>query len=79
MTRFAEGRGIEFALLADPDSKIISAFGLRNERFGPGSYGYGLAHPALIVIDADGIVRRRHSGPSYRSRPEPDEILATLQ
>ena len=64
--------------MSDAKSEIIGAFGLRNERFRPGSYGYGMAHPALFVIDAKGVVRRRHAGPNYRERPEPDAVLAGL-
>ena len=78
LARFARDRGIEFPLLSDSKSEIIHAFGLRNERYRPGSPAYGIAHPMLFVIDGQGIVRRRHAGRNYRERPEPDVVLDGL-
>ncbi|MBI3998762.1 MAG: redoxin domain-containing protein [Armatimonadetes bacterium] len=56
---FAARRGITFPMLADPDSAIIRRFGLLNERVAPDSRDYGVPHPGIFLVDAEGIVRER--------------------
>ena len=53
---FAVREGIEFPLLADPQSKVIRQLGLANTKFKQGTLRYGLAHPATILIDPEGNV-----------------------
>lgn len=53
---FATQKGIEFPLLADPTSKVIGQLGLVNTKFKKNTLRYGLAHPATILIDAQGNV-----------------------
>ena len=72
-------RGIGYTLLADRKARIIDAFGLINERFPRSSKWYGIAHPAMFVIDAKGVITHRFSNASYRERPDPDLVLKTLR
>lgn len=76
---FARHRDIAYPLLADPNSEIIGAFGLINERMPRGSPWYGLAHPITFVIDANRIITHRFSSASYRNRPDPELVLKTLR
>ncbi len=76
---FARNRDITYPLLADPNSEIIGAFGLINERMPRGSPWYGLAHPITFVIDANRIITHRFSSASYRDRPDPELVLKTLR
>jgi len=75
LARFAKRRKIGFALLSDPKSEIIRAFGLLNERHVPGSAYHGIPHPIVLVIDRKGVVRARFSETDYSQRPDIDAVL----
>lgn len=79
LAQFAELEGIGFALLSDAKAEIIPAFGLLNRRFPPGSRWYGVAHPAIVVVDAKGVVRHRFSERRYRDRPDAGAVLKILR
>jgi peroxiredoxin len=67
LAKFAKKRNITFPLLADRDSKVIEAFGVRNER--ARGRQAGVPNPITIIVDGDlkvrghlpGSVIRRHS------------------
>ena len=77
--RFAAAENIAFTLLADQKAEIIGAFGLINERFAPSSKWYGIAHPAIFVIDPKGIVTHRFTSVGYRDRVGVDVVLRELR
>lgn len=79
LARFAKRRKIKYPVLADPESEIIRAFGLLNQDYPPGSYAHGVAHPIVIVFDAEGIVTHRFSRPGYVRRPNIDAVLSALR
>ncbi len=66
-------------MLADPNSEVIRAFGLLNQDYPPGSYAHGVAHPIVIVFDANGTVTHRFSRAGYVRRPDLDLVLAELR
>ncbi len=78
LDRFSKRRKIKYTVLADPKSEIIRAFGLINESYPVGSYGYNIAHPIILVIAPNGTVVRRFSDPNHSSPPTIDAILAEL-
>ncbi len=69
LKKFASAKGIQFPLLADPDSKVIRRLGIANTSAKKGSSKYNIAHPMTILISADstvagvipGTVMKRHS------------------
>ena len=65
---FAQRRGITFPLLSDPDSMIIRRFGLFNEQAKPESREYGMAHPGIFQVDADGMIQERFFEEKYWNR-----------
>lgn len=69
---------IGFTMLSDPESKIIDAFGIRNESQKPGSAGYGIPHPGIMVFDNDGALVLKFAEKSYRKRPKIDDVLAAV-
>lgn len=75
---FAEREKIAYTLLSDEGSAIIRAFGLLNERFPPGSRLYGVAHPAIFVIDPLGVITHRFSNSDRRGRANIDEVYQAL-
>jgi peroxiredoxin len=79
LARFAKRRRITYPLLADSNSEVIRAFGLLDEAYAPGSYAHGIAHPIVIVVDADGIVTRRFSSSGYTHQPDVGQVIAELR
>lgn len=49
-----------------------------NEDYPEGSYAHGVAHPIVIVFDADGVVSHRFSRAGYGQRPDIDAVLDAL-
>lgn len=67
----------EFALLGDPELKVIDQFGLRHEGGNP--KGTDIARPALILLDKDGAVLKTLLTDDWRIRPTAEEILALVK
>ena len=66
---------IDYPLLSDEGSRIIRAFGILNEREKPGTTGYGIPHPGIVITNADGVVVATFAEKSYRKRPKLDDVL----
>ena len=74
----ADKRGaINFPLLSDPDHKTIDAYGLRDPAY-EGQKIAGIPHPAVYIIDKNGVVAWAKVESNYRERPTNDEIRAAL-
>ena len=56
---FAQENKITFALLSDPASKVIDAYGVRNSEPKAGSKKDGIPHPGTFLIDSDGTIRAK--------------------
>jgi len=67
--------GLRFPTLADPDSKIIEAYGLRNPNPEPGSRTDGMAFPGTYIVDVDGVVQEKFFHDSHRIRETAQTIL----
>ncbi len=76
---FANSENIAFTLLADEKVEIIEAFGMTNPRYPKGSSWYGIAVPAIFVIDPKGVISHRFTTTNYRDRPSPEAVLSVLQ
>lgn len=73
-----DGRGeINFPLLSDPDHKTIDAYGLHDAAY-DGQKFAGIPHPAVYVIDKNGIIAWAKVESDYRERPTNAEIRAAL-
>ncbi len=79
LQRFAGRRKISYTLLSDPESSVIRAFDLLNEQYRPGSRAHGVPHPAVFVIDPDGVVTHRFAETRYSRRTEIDIVLESLR
>ena len=74
----ADGLGeINFPLLSDPEHRTIDAYGLHDPAY-DGEKFAGIPHPAVYVIDKNGIVAWAKVESNYRVRPTNDEIRAAL-
>lgn len=68
-----QGRTIDYHILADPDHAVIDRYGLFNaESRRP------VPHPAVYVIDKEGVVRWKFIEVDYRIRPSNEDVLAAL-
>lgn len=90
----AEKNGLSFPVLSDTGSRVASAFGIAYdlaEELRPIYMSFGQALPerngdnswtlplaATYVIDRDGVIAFAYVDVDYRSRLEPDTIVATL-
>jgi hypothetical protein len=72
---FAGRAGIHFPMLADPDSKIIRAFGILNESVPKDNFVYGVPHPGTYILDENGVVRAKYFEDDYRERFTAANIL----
>ena len=77
--RFAQAKNIAFTLLADKKVEIIEAFGMTNPRYPKRSSWYGIAVPAVFVIDPKGIITHRFTTTNYRDRPSAEAVLDALR
>ena len=73
---FADRMGeFSYSTLADPDSEIIEAFGIRNPNPEPGSRTDGMAFPGTYIVNADRIVQEKYFHDSHRIRETAETIL----
>jgi hypothetical protein len=73
---FSGRHGIEYPMLADPDSKMIQAYGVLNvEATGMQK---GFARPGYFFIDSTGIIREKFFEAKYRERVTGNSLIAKL-
>ncbi len=70
--KFSENHELPFRLLADPDGKVTSLYGVR-------SWIPGRSARAVIVIDAQGIVRYRQVQPLSLFRPKDNQVIEAIR
>jgi peroxiredoxin len=68
---------LTFSLLADPLSRIIDRYHLRDEAYA-GKKEYGIPQPAVFVLDANGRIRWMKIETDFRERPTNAEIAAAI-
>lgn len=65
-------------MLSDPQSVVIKAFGILNQKPKPGSRGYGIPNPGIIIVDTEGVIRAKFADKSYRDRPKTEAVLKAI-
>jgi peroxiredoxin len=74
----ADGRGtIPFQMLADPDHRVIDAYGLRDPSYTNQKFD-GVPYPTVYVIDKDGRVAWVKVNQDYKQRASNQEIRGAL-
>ena len=76
LSQFASENGIDYQLVSDTESSTIIANNLLNDEVEQGTRFYGIPHPAVVVIAANGEVRNVHVDTDYRVRPNNDDVIA---
>ena len=72
---FDEKWDIEFPILKDVDRQHVDAWGVRNQEYGPGTFGYGIPYPGVVFISPDGQILAKWAEPGYRSRADWSKVL----
>ena len=75
LKNFADRKHITYALLSDPDSKIIRAFGILNESVPTNSMTSGIPYPGTYVVDTRGKVVAKFFEDDYKERTPTLEVL----
>jgi AhpC/TSA family/Disulphide bond corrector protein DsbC len=73
---FAERHNIDFPLLADPNSEIISRFHVLNAQ--AKGMNKGMAFPGFFFIDTNGVIREKYFTPKYTDRLTSNNVIAKL-
>ena len=73
---FADRQKIEYPMLADPDSKIIKAYGVFNHE--ATGMQKGFARPGYFFIDSNGVIKEKFFEAKYRERLTGNSIIAKL-
>ena len=73
---FANRHKIEFPLVADPESKIISSFRVFNSQ--ATGMTKGMAHPGFYFIDAAGVIREKYFETNYTDRFTANNVIGKL-
>jgi len=78
LAQFAEKRGISFPLLSDSVSVTIDAWKLRDVRYKPDSFAWGVPYASIFVLTRDGVVQARLAEEDYKVRPPLSAVLAAI-
>jgi peroxiredoxin Q/BCP len=70
--KFSEHHSLPLRLLSDPDRRVAEMYGAK-------SWLPGRAARAVVVIDAEGIVRHNKAQALSLFRPKDDEVLAAIR
>ncbi len=68
---------LTYPLLSDPDSKTIKSYGILNQE--AKGRAVGVPHPAIFILDQQGLVRAKLLRDGYKERPESAELVAGLK
>lgn len=76
---FADRYRFNYTLLSDGDSEVIKAFGILDETKEPGTPYYGIPHPTIYVVNADGVIKAALPAETYKRRPASDVIFEAIK
>ncbi|ALO44867.1 peroxiredoxin family protein [Pseudohongiella spirulinae] len=64
-----------FPLLRDEGTRHVSALGILNADYEPGSRAYGIPYPGIFLLSSDGTVLAKFAEEDYRDRPDFGYVL----
>lgn len=79
LAAFADKNDLTYPLLSDTDSAAIKAFNLLNEEVDASTRYYGIPHPALVFVRADGTIAAMLREEGYKDRPPADVVISTAE
>ena len=75
---FTEKRSIPYPLLSDLGSVTIDAWKLRDIRYKPDSFAWGVPYASIYVVSPKGVVQAKLAEEDYKVRPQLSAVLATI-
>lgn len=75
---FTQKRAIPYPLLSDAGSVTIDAWKLRDVRYKPDTFAWGVPYASIYVLSPDGVLRAKLAEEDYKVRPPLSAILATI-
>ena len=78
LAAFAAKQSLTYPLYSDTGSKLIDALKLRDPRYAPDSFAYGVPYPTTLLLDAKGRVKGKTVETDYKIRPTNDDLIALL-
>ena len=75
---FDEKWNIDFPVLKDVGREHVDAWGIRNQEYGPGTFGYGIPYPGVVLLSPEGEILAKWAEEGYRSRADWSEVLAEV-
>lgn len=78
LAEFAEEEQLGYPLLSDVEAQSVIALGILNEDYEPGHRAYGIPHPGILLVDANGTVLLKRAVPNYRERPPFEELFEAV-
>ncbi len=79
LAAFHAEQALGYPLLKDEDARLVNALGVRNEDYAEGHRAYGIPHPGIMYITADGTIKAKYAVPGYRRRPPFDALYADIE
>ena len=76
---FEKENQLTYSLLSDQSAATVKGLGILNEDYEPGHRAYGIPHPGVLFVSSDATIALKRAVPSYRERPEFDEILEAVR
>jgi peroxiredoxin len=78
LAQFTQKREIPYPLLSDQGSVTIDAWKLRDTRYKPDSFAWGVPYASIYVIAPNGTLRAKLAEEDYKVRPPLTAVLATI-
>lgn len=78
LAAFSAKESLSFPLYSDAGSKMIDALKLRDPRYKPDSFAYGVPYPTTLLIDGKGKVKGKTIETDYKIRPTNTDLIALL-
>jgi len=78
LAQFTAKREINYPLLADTGSVTIDGWKLRDTRYKPSSYAWGVPYASIYILSPRGMLRAKLAEEDYKVRPPLSVILSTI-
>jgi peroxiredoxin len=78
LSGFTEKWSITYPLVSDPGSKTIDAWKLRDIRYKPDTFAWGVPYASVYVISPKGVLRAKLAEEDYKVRPQLSAVLETI-
>jgi peroxiredoxin len=78
LSQFTAKQAIPYQLLSDAGSTTIDAWKLRDVRYKPDSFAWGVPYASIYVISPKGVLRAKLAEEDYKVRPPLSALLEAI-